>query len=457
MPNRFPIANGNWSNPEIWSGSIIPTASDDVYANNRIVILDQNIDVLRLSAANTTGISASGYFIATDGISIKANIIGSTSPLTTYSVFPLSLTNGVTSINPTLLITGSMNVSLTGSAFQTGIASCIPIVHMGTGTLNMSGSTFDVSSAPGGQYNQGMILLYTGSLNIIGNLTTAITTGTPGLWNWYGRVNVVGNLQARVNQGTTTIYSTCIRNEYGIINITGNITATSINNAAYGAHGIDNLAGVVNIVGNLNSSASNVPCVANTSNLGVIYHTGIVTAGTTAPALSNGTTTGIISCIGQIIASTTSVGYQSTSTTATNVLSGPFINSGSRNAIYCYNVQMYKNATTSYRIGVSGSNDTITLLTNDQSPGMPVAANVRSGVIYGPTNALIGTMAVPDPRSVSIGVAVDNAPTVGVAMTTAADLWNYAVTAMTASNSVGQRLANVATSASTTATANAFG
>ena len=48
MPNRWPIASGNWSDSAIWSGSIIPTASDDVYANNRIVTIDQNITVTSL-------------------------------------------------------------------------------------------------------------------------------------------------------------------------------------------------------------------------------------------------------------------------------------------------------------------------------------------------------------------------------------------------------------------------
>ena len=455
MPNRWPIASGNWSNAAIWSGSLIPTASDLVYANNKIVTIDQNIDVLGLSAANIAGVTASGYFVASDNISIKASITGSTLSTTTYPVAPLILSQNVTAVNPTLLITGSMNVSLTGSILQSAVAQCIPLVHMGTGTLNMSGSTIDAVSAAGGQYNQGMILLYTGSLNIVGNLTTAVSTGTPGLWNWYGRVNVVGNLQARINQGTTTIYSTCIRNEYGTVNITGNITATSINNAAYNAHGIDNLAGVVNIVGNLNSSASNAPCVANTSNLGTIYHTGIVSAGTTAAALSNGTTAGVISCIGQINASTTSVGYQSTSTTATNVFSGPFINSGSRNAIYCYNVEMYDDVTTRYTIGVSGSNNTISLVSPDQVTGVPSGSDVRRGVIYGPGSELTGSMAVPQPASVSVGVPIDN--TIGTAIVKPEDLWNYAVTSLTASNSIGQRLANTSTSASTAAITNAFG
>ena len=58
MPNRWPIASGNWSNAAIWSGSLIPTAADDVFTNNRIVNID--IDATIRSIRN----SATGSAIA---------------------------------------------------------------------------------------------------------------------------------------------------------------------------------------------------------------------------------------------------------------------------------------------------------------------------------------------------------------------------------------------------------
>jgi hypothetical protein len=455
MPNRFPIANGNWSDPTIWNAGLgLPTSSDMVFANNKIVTIDQNINVLGLSGTSTTGISASGYFIASDGISIKANLTSSNSPITTFSVSPLILSNGTTAVNPTLVLTGSMNVSLTGSITQ-GVSGCITIVHMGTGTLNILGSTLDYGSVAGGSYNNGQILIYTGSVNIIGNATTAGSTGTPGIWNWFGRLNIVGNLQAKLNQVATTIYSICVLNEYGTVNLTGNITATSINQAAYSAHGIQNNAGTVNITGNLFSSGSNAPCVANASALAITNITGNVTAGTTAAALSNGATGGIISCIGQVNASTTAGAYFSSGTTATNIFSGPFINSGSRNAVYCYNIQLYNNVTTRYTIGVSGSSSTITLSSADQYTGLPILTDVRFGVAYGPGNSVTGSMRVPDSRSVSFGVPVDQ--TVGATLAKPEDLWNIATTSLTASNSIGQRLASTLSSASMAAIVNAFG
>ena len=53
MPNRWPITSGNWSDAAIWSGSIIPTASDDVFLNNRVVTLDQNIVVSSIRTVAT--------------------------------------------------------------------------------------------------------------------------------------------------------------------------------------------------------------------------------------------------------------------------------------------------------------------------------------------------------------------------------------------------------------------
>jgi hypothetical protein len=154
-------------------------------------------------------------------------------------------------------------------------------------------------------------------------------------------------------------------------------------------------------------------------------------------------------------ASTTANAVSSTSTTATNIFSGPLINSGSRNAIYCYNVRLYDDVTTRYTIGVSGSANTISLLSPDQVTGVPSGSDVRFGTTYGPGNELTGSMRVPDPRSVSWGIAVD--ATSGSAIAKSEDLWNYAVTSLTASNSIGQRLANAATSASNAAIVTAFG
>jgi hypothetical protein len=126
---------------------------------------------------------------------------------------------------------------------------------------------------------------------------------------------------------------------------------------------------------------------------------------------------------------------------------------------------------------------TNTLYTPGVATGHPATNNVRTGIVYGPTNNLTGTCAVPPANTVSLGVPVDN--TVGTAqldanalaialdaaltasltpaLTTSLDaslsaslpaaiaplLWDEAVTNITTPNSIGERLKNCSTVATT--------
>jgi hypothetical protein len=63
-------------------------------------------------------------------------------------------------------------------------------------------------------------------------------------------------------------------------------------------------------------------------------------------------------------------------------------------------------------------------------------------------------MNVPHPNSVSYGVAVDQ--TTGTALVKPEDIWNIALTSLTSSNSIGQRLANTVSSQSMDAIISAF-
>lgn len=403
MPNRWPIANGNWSDSAIWSGSLIPTALDDVYLNNRTVTLDQDVNVITFrNAASASAITANGI----------------------------------------LAVTGSYTVSTTnGFIFPNGSAGGI-IQFVGTGSLNLNGNiTPDNSTAI---YNYS-----TGTINIVGNIIIGNSTGTRIINSQPGTINLVGNITM---PGTTNSNIFALNNlSTGTINITGNVTAggTGTNNVAL----INTSVGTINITGNVTAGtgATTANGVQNSS-IGTINITGNVAASSSVGISS--TTAGIINVIGQLQASSLANAVTSTSTTATNVFSGPFINSGSRNAIYCYNVRLYDDNTTRYTIGVSGSTNTISLLSPDQVTGVPSGSNVRAGISFGPGNELTGSMQVPNPQSVSISVAVDN--TVGTVIAKPEDLWNYAVTSLTASNSIGQRLASTATSASNAAIVSSF-
>ena len=95
-----------------------------------------------------------------------------------------------------------------------------------------------------------------------------------------------------------------------------------------------------------------------------------------------------------------------------------------------------------------------TLYTPGVNTGHPAEANVRTGVVYGPTNNLTGTCAVPPAAAVSIGVPIDN--TVGTAYLNATDIWNVPLASITTPNSIGERLKDASTVQSTGAQLAAF-
>jgi hypothetical protein len=266
-----------------------------------------------------------------------------------------------------------------------------------------------------------------------------------------GTINVVGNVTSPSSNAQNYAI---INNFIGTINITGNVVGGSSNGTsptiANGGFG------TVNVTGNVLGSATAVTTAQNAisqTNIGSVNITGNV-VGNRAPGISS-TTAGIINVIGQLQASPTANAVTSTGTAATNIFSGPFINSGSRNAIYCYNIQIYKNAATLYALNVSGSSNIITLTDDHTTTGMPIQTDVRKGIVYGPINTLTGSMGVPHPNSVSYGVLVDD--TTGSAAVKPEDIWNMASTLLTSSNSIGERLTSTLSSASIATIVNVFG
>lgn len=404
MANRYAVQNGNWSDTATWDGGTLPASDDVVRPNGFTVIIDQDITVNQLINNASSPAVAGGLFYI-------------------YGDYNITATTGLSSTGAT--VTGGY----------------IKYYNSGSITIN---ATFLQTRNTLENVNEGTI-------NIIGEVRlpgTTISSGRTITNSSNGVINVVGNITCPTN--TQSLSFAILNSRNGIINITGNVIGGNNGSGPYGIN--NNALGTINVTGNL-VGGSNAAAVFNTST-GTVNVTGNVTTTSNFPGLQS-TTAGTINVIGQIQASTSANAVSSTSTTATNIFSGPFINSGSSNAIYCYNVELYDDVTTRYVIGVSGSTDTIILFSPDQVVGVPSGSDVRTGTIYGPGNELTGSMAVPHPNSVSWGVAIEN--TTGTAIAKPEDLWNYAVTSLTASNSIGQRLASTATSASNAAIVNVFG
>lgn len=54
MPLRGAVASGNWSNPAIWNGGVLPSSGDIVASNGFTVTIDQNINVDSITNAAAT-------------------------------------------------------------------------------------------------------------------------------------------------------------------------------------------------------------------------------------------------------------------------------------------------------------------------------------------------------------------------------------------------------------------
>lgn len=266
-----------------------------------------------------------------------------------------------------------------------------------------------------------------------------------------GTVNITGNLS------TTSSGPACRMNgTLTTLSITGNITQSAAGiNGPIGTLDLLN-SGTVNVTGNVSTtvSATNVGAInffGGTSNA-VLTVTGSLTSGNSNSAAAIFGSAPNVTLIGTLTANAACVGTPNAGHTW--YVSGPFIcsssglwpiNTASSTSGTSY-VKLIPVANNEFRFAKSGGG-TSSLYSSDVTSGAPTAANVRSGVSYG-GGTLVGTLKVPNPSYVALGVETDN--TVGSLAynsdsAIAAALWNTQTSALTTSGSIGERLKNAAT------------
>lgn len=85
MALRAAVASGNWSNPAIWNGGVLPTVGDIVASNTYTVTIDQNINVDVLSNAALTD---SGLVPTMTSDTTPSGIVSASSTLSSSSYPP---------------------------------------------------------------------------------------------------------------------------------------------------------------------------------------------------------------------------------------------------------------------------------------------------------------------------------------------------------------------------------
>jgi hypothetical protein len=410
MAFRYAVATGNWSNTATWDGGTLPTAADDVFSNNFTVTIDGTFTVL--SIRNTLNaalpvILAGGQFRFANGGNLtctaaQAIFVGSTTP-----TLEMTLASGNT---------GTFNGSVLTLA---SVGSYTSIRHSSSGTLNCNGNyTIDGQGAT----RSIIAVTSTGILNVVGDLSST-TTSTTGLMSTVsmataGTINITGNITSSTSP---TFTNSTVSASSGTVNITGNTTANTIP-AVY-------LSGAVTYtqIGNVNASTVQ-PAIFNVTAAATISVTGLVTAGSGSPAIYSS------------FALTSGYG----SGTFVKV-SGNVVNTSNIMAIVAPRVTIDTNTSSwLFQISTGGNR---TLYAAGVALGNPATTNVRFGTTYGVSSELTGTLRVPSAANVLSGVLTDN--TTGTLLMTPADFWNYLIASGFTADSIGDRLQNAATVATT--------
>ena len=408
MANIKAVANGNWSNTATWDGGILPTSADDVFANGFTVTINGTFTVLSIRNTSGTGIVAGGQFIYANG--------GNLTCTAAQAIFA-----GIANIPVLEMTLASPNTAtFNGSCLTLNSSSNFTGIRLSnTGTLNLNGNY----NLDGANSRVLISVTSTGTLNIVGDVTSTVTGIASNLnaiqMATNGTINITGNVTASTN--TTLSSSTIFISSVGNLNITGNTTANSTP-AIY-------LTGAVNYtqIGNVNASTTQ-SAIYNTNAAATISVTGIITAGSGAPAI--------------YAAFALSSGYGSGTFVK---VSGNVVNSSNIIAIVAPRVTIDTNTSSwLFQISTGGNR---TLYAAGVALGNPATTDVRFGTTYGASSELTGTLRVPSAANVLSGVLVD--ATTGTLLMTPADFWNYLIASGFTANSIGDRLQNASTVATT--------
>lgn len=456
MANYFARKAGNINAVDVWATTPSGTAADvwstfnntDVlHSNNFAITVNVSTTVGTVRNDNANGATTGGQFTLSNGVTLTANVQGG---------------GGSVCLNYAGLSGNS--ATITGNVSGSTIASLAAVQNSSSGTLNINGNIVagSVSSA------QGASNLSSGILNIVGNVTGGVAQNTYGVSN---TANGVITVTGVVTGGTINASAEGLRNSgSGTVNITGSVLGTIAPAAR------NESSGTINITGNTTGGSSTSGHGAQNQSTGTMTITGNVTGGSIAGVFGafNGST-GTLTIVGSATGSSLSVGASNGSTGILNVTRAVGNGWGIGTVGINSNVGVNSAAAGSqtrveeFEFGalgqspVSGAVSTPDLTTNvclvhrlsstkktlvDQaaSANFPAVGNVRSGTTFNNGN-LVGTLAVPLPSQVAVGIATDN--TVGTAALSPSDVWNALTSGMTTSGSIGARLKNASTLDST--------
>jgi len=223
----YTAASGNWSTAANWNGGTLPTAGDDVYADGKAVVIDQNVTVLSIRTTQRSGGTVGGTFtISAAGITVTCTGLGILGQ-TTGGGLLITATTGTTTLNS----------NLSGGVGNGTIACALS----GATTLFINGNLTGSSGNP----SYALLVTSTSTINITGNITGGAgvtTTASAIALQAAATLNVTGNVTGGSGTGAFGIINTI---SVATINITGNVTGATVNGISSAIASVVTVKGII--------------------------------------------------------------------------------------------------------------------------------------------------------------------------------------------------------------------
>jgi hypothetical protein len=392
------------------------------------------------TAALSVGWSPTGASIAPSSTIINCNLTGGASGVGGFG-------------NPAYYHnTNSIPCTITGNVTGTLVNRAIDI--NGGATITVNGNVYAASTGAGGSQSEAAIVHRAGGLLVVNG---SIYGSTSGVGTQSGAVYLVGSGSQYTQTGdviagnsTTQNYTFWSGNSGQVILINGNLTGGGGGSTSIAYRSNNNSPATINgnVVGGSGAAGVGISNEVNS----VITVNGTITAGigSAAHGYSASSTATLIAdkLVGNDFGPG-SVGingftYAANAQNVNPIIRFKKLEFGARGNTPISGpgvFQLIDDSTNTAKFYTSAAG-TKTLVDGNAAGLMPAVTNVRSGVTYNAGN-LTGTCAVPAASSVAAGVAVDN--TVGTAVLTQANVWDYALSSASSTpGSVGEKLKKTA-------------
>lgn len=395
-----------------------------------------NSQAILISGVNGSTINTKNIFAGTNllngitaNVNTTINVVGDIKGGAGAATFNASnsILIGASSTS-TINVTGNV---YSHSANATGLS--YGIQNAGTCTINVTGNVYGAtitsqSFFPNAIYSFGLMTLIING-NVFGGTTSGGNAQAIVMTNGVGSITVIGNVSGGGLNGNGIVTS-CLTSVTGIVTggtNTGSVAITSTGN--------------LTVTGSITGGASNaIICSGTTTNLN-----GTITGGTANGVLGvlvNGNTLNHIGSA-QASAFASAIGCNAP-TTSTVICTGPFLRSTNIVAIASQTLRI--NAAYNPYFEFRKSDGTNVTYVDQATANFPAVGNVRFGTSYA-SGLYTGTLRVPTASQVLAGIPVD--ATTGTLLMTPADFWNYLIASGFTTGSIGERLQNSSTVATT--------